>query len=363
MFDFIKFGPEDFAANPSFRRWKIYQIQEDTAFWEEWLRQHPDKIVAIELAERLLDDVFSSFDHLSEQELTLQMRRLSERMDELEDKPGRSVWNTGIVYRLLPIAAVLLLVMGLGGLYFLSRSEPAGSVRSIAEAKMLKRSNLSEHNQLVLLPDGSTVLLYPGSHLNYPEQFLKEERRISFSGEGFFEIAKDRAKPFYVVTDKMVAKVLGTSFSLRSSEDGMNASITVKSGRVAVYTLKEHEESPGKEAEVLLLPNEKVIFSDDSLQNPLMKSVASEREISSKVVQREPFLFRATPIGDVFAVLQREYGIRILFDERVMERCYLTAELADEPYFHKLDLICKTIGASYTRSKDDQITILSNGCQ
>lgn len=73
----------------------------------------------------------------------------------------------------------------------------------------------------LLLPDGSKVWLNSESSITYPVVFADKERKVKISGEAYFEVAKDKTKPFRVETGDMQVEVLGTHFNVRAyAEDG-----------------------------------------------------------------------------------------------------------------------------------------------
>ena len=88
----------------------------------------------------------------------------------------------------------------------------------------------------ILLPDGSVVWLNSSSRLTVPTTFNSEEREITINdGEAFFEVRKDPKNPFIVHTPKLEIKVLGTSFNVKAFKYLHNVSVSVKTGKVAVF--------------------------------------------------------------------------------------------------------------------------------
>ena len=68
----------------------------------------------------------------------------------------------------------------------------------------------------VTLSDGTVVYLNSGSELRYPVAFGVERRDVFLSGEGYFEVAKDAKRPFFVNADKLKIRVYGTSFNVNT---------------------------------------------------------------------------------------------------------------------------------------------------
>lgn len=84
------------------------------------------------------------------------------------------------------------------------------------------------------LSDGSRVWLNAGSSITYPVAFLTDERRISITGEAYFEVVHDPDKPFYVSKGRMEVEVLGTGFNVDAYDDENSIKITLLDGAVKV---------------------------------------------------------------------------------------------------------------------------------
>ncbi len=102
----------------------------------------------------------------------------------------------------------------------------------------------------VHLPDGSFVFLNAASSLKYPVSFAKAKtRRVSLTGEGYFEIAKDKVHPFIVATDKQEVQVLGTHFNVNAYPDELAVATTLIEGSVKITSGKIQQIiKPGQQA-------------------------------------------------------------------------------------------------------------------
>ncbi|CAL1518988.1 FecR domain-containing protein [Chitinophaga sp. MM2321] len=87
---------------------------------------------------------------------------------------------------------------------------------------------------VVTLPDGTLVWLNAASSLRYPTSFAGGERRVELTGEGYFEVTKDPARPFYVQVQGMEVAVLGTHFNVMAYADEGIIKTTLLSGAVKV---------------------------------------------------------------------------------------------------------------------------------
>jgi ferric-dicitrate binding protein FerR (iron transport regulator) len=86
----------------------------------------------------------------------------------------------------------------------------------------------------LLLGDGTKIWLNSATSLKYPVAFNGKERRVELTGEGFFEVAKDKTKPFSVVTSSQEIRVLGTHFNVSSYKDEETVQTTLIEGSVSV---------------------------------------------------------------------------------------------------------------------------------
>ena len=102
------------------------------------------------------------------------------------------------------------------------------------------------------LADGSVVWLNAESELRYPVRFVGKERKVFVKGEVYFEVAKDRKRPFRVqVLDEMTVEVLGTHFNVSAYEEDATIETTLAEGRVKVTDGMKSME---------LVPNEQAVF-------------------------------------------------------------------------------------------------------
>jgi transmembrane sensor len=127
----------------------------------------------------------------------------------------------------------------------------------------------------LMLPDGSKVWLNAVSSIRYPTAFTGKERIVEITGEAYFEVTKDKTKPFRVICNttghaedgsdegsvsKQIIEVLGTHFNVNAYNDEPNLSTTLVEGSVKV-TLNNHSAviKPGEQTQLNNSGNLKVI--------------------------------------------------------------------------------------------------------
>lgn len=115
----------------------------------------------------------------------------------------------------------------------------------------------------IVLSDGTHVFLNSGSSLRYPTKFIdKLNRDVYLDGEAYFEVKKDAAHPFTVITKKMNTRVLGTKFNVSSYQNENNTSSVLVSGAIDVYGSSEIY-NPKKA--VSIKPGQRALFENNNI--------------------------------------------------------------------------------------------------
>jgi hypothetical protein len=151
----------------------------------------------------------------------------------------------------------------------------------------------------IVLSDGTRVWLNDSTSLYYPTFFNGPYREVMLSGEAFFEVAKDPARPFRVRAGSLTVNVLGTSFSLRAYGDENNSTAILLNGRISVKDGRREE---------FLHPNESVCISR---QNQWL--VRKDIEPDSVLAWKEGvFYFSHADIVTVMRELARWYNVEVV---------------------------------------------------
>ncbi|MFT3935175.1 MAG: FecR domain-containing protein [Chitinophagaceae bacterium] len=365
---------EDLVFNRSFRDWVLSPASAEAAFWNKWVESNPDKAALVQQSKIIISALQYKFSGLPENELDSEISKTLLRLYEdgdyettLDKKASGS--RRSIIYKssFKWLAAALFILSAT--LYFLFNGNVFHKQKSISydtfladnKSGIVENVNNSVSAQIIELPDGSKVYLEKGSKLNYAVSFTGLKREVFLTGEAFFEIKKNPAKPFYVYTNSIVTKVLGTSFRVKAFP-GDKAVITVRTGKVSVFKSNNFNETAKNkiaEGAVVLTPNQEAEYTLD--KNELNKKLVDKPEIIAPPTANA-FVFDATPIKEVFKTMQDTYNIPIVFDEDIMAGCSLSARMGNESFYDKLTLICKAINASY-EMMDGQIVVVSKGCK
>ena len=105
------------------------------------------------------------------------------------------------------------------------------------------------------------------SKLTYDENFRGDYREVSLEGEAFFDVVKDKTRPFIIHTKTLDIRVLGTAFNVSAYESEKNTETALFRGSVEV-TLHNNPEK-----KIVLKPNEKLMVNNKSLQFNTQKKI------------------------------------------------------------------------------------------
>lgn len=345
-----------FLADDSFVEWAHSGKPVEGTRWEALVNADPAVRAELEQAKMLVLEWKYVPSQLSDEKLSDGIQRI---MTSVNGRDHRvSTPNAfGIWYK---IAAVLLLAVGIG---WLANRQINGAKeytyeKLTAEAgpELVEISNDRPADYKVKLPDGSEITLSKGSRISYSRHLTTDStRNVYLKGDGFFRVVKDSKHPFLVYTGGLVTRVVGTSFKISSS--GTNVSVAVKTGKVAVYRMEESENA--HKQNLLLTPNQKAeylaernLISKKLVENPVV--LQGQEEILN-------FDFVEVPASEIFDSLEKAYGIHIRHDAEAFNNCNITIPFREEPFFTKLDIICRTIEAKYEVVGNDVI-ISGKGC-
>jgi transmembrane sensor len=175
----------------------------------------------------------------------------------------------------------------------------------------------------ISLPDGSVITLAPKSRVKIHYQGARREVEL-VSGEAFFEIAHDTARPFFVRAGDAVVRVVGTKFDVNRGAG--NVRVAVLEGLVEVSELP-HPELEYSNADV------KTLKPGERLELPAKHAASAIARVESVAAFAVPVSAPAgiwregrlsyddARLADVVADLNRYYSPGIqLTDELLGER-------------------------------------------
>jgi ferric-dicitrate binding protein FerR (iron transport regulator) len=158
----------------------------------------------------------------------------------------------------------------------------------------------------VTLPDGSMVWLNSESSLKFPVVFNKSERNVYLTGEAYFEVAKNKLKPFKVFSNNTVVQVLGTHFNIHAYSDDEAVKTTLIEGSVKIYWGAESKMIvPGQQA-YIKLNSSKIKIHEINVD----ESIAWKNDL---------FLFDSEDIKSVMKEVARWYNVEVEYKDDISQ--------------------------------------------
>jgi transmembrane sensor len=180
----------------------------------------------------------------------------------------------------------------------------------------------------VTLSDGTVVHMNSGSRLRYPVAFGAASRAVSLSGEAFFQVAKDKKRPFSIQTDRLLIREYGTSFNVNSFRPDVVQVVLVE-GKIGVKT-------PDLSREVFLKESQLAEYN----RNSHRVTVKDVNVLPYIAWSDGLFVFEEQPLSDIMSTLSRWYHLNVRFQNSGIARIRFTGSLSREASFED---IVKTI--------------------
>ncbi len=131
-----------------------------------------------------------------------------------------------------------------------------------ATVSYIIKENSAGRKSTIYLNDGTVVHLNSESRIRYPEVFSDTARVVYLEGEGFFEVAKNAAKPFSVISHDVRTTALGTSFDVKAFDGSNDIEISLLEGKVRV----SDESSSERHHHYDLSPGQSIAFNREKTQ-------------------------------------------------------------------------------------------------
>lgn len=150
----------------------------------------------------------------------------------------------------------------------------------------------------VLFQDGSKVHLNSGSRIRYPKKFALSERKVYLEGEAWFEVAKNKNRPFIVDLSCMDIQVVGTTFDVKAypEEDAIFVALETGSVQLKSASFKSYQ----------LRPGEKAVYDKRSGRCEVMRS----RNVKLySAWRRNVLVFKEASLLEIMKTLARTYNV------------------------------------------------------
>jgi len=366
--EYLQLTVEELLENREFIAWMLHGRHKQE--WESFLSENPEFRSTVNKARKILDLLRDRHDHLSDDELLKIWKNIESFDDQIKNRTHQIR-----LYKMMRYAAVLIVALSIGSAgywsFYQNRKSYVYTATSDSEQGNQSRLHLcngttidldkenskialkgdqkividnekvidlsktgqadeSKMNEIVIpygkksqliLEDGTKVWLNAGSRMAFPTKFTGKKREVFLDGEGYFEVAHNQNKPFFVNTGEIAIKVLGTRFNISAYKTDKLTETVLLEGKVA---LSERSALGFLKSETMLSPNQKASYNrtDGSI------TVRSEPDADFAIAWTEGwFKFSHQSLNDVLNKLHRYYNVQFVLDREFGTTDLITGKL------------------------------------
>jgi ferric-dicitrate binding protein FerR (iron transport regulator) len=265
------------------------------------------------------------------------------------DYTGDITGKRGIVRKLVmatAVAASVLLLITVGYKWLSSEKGNTNPVvvtvekDNVARVVVRHEINTSGKVQRIVLADSSEILLDPLSEITWNEPFTNNKRDVVLKGRARFTVAKDKTKPFTVISGHLATTALGTQFIVTAFEQDEFITVQLYEGRVVVKPADSIH--PKLKKDFYLMPGEELLYCNKQNTASVRrfindnttagKGVQEERSIADQpslpVDKGSWYMFNNQPLAQVFKQLEEMYGVEIVYTEADINKMYFIGKFS-----------------------------------
>lgn len=229
------------------------------------------------------------------------------------------------------VAAAVILVCGITLFGVLLLGD-----KTVDATRYITCNNAEKSSLVQTLTDGSVVYLAKAASLKYPETFDSNKREVDLHGEAFFDVAKNSRQPFFIETESVRIKVIGTAFNVKTSKE-TPFQLVVQRGLVCVSLKSGEQKLYVKAGQTATLFNRK-----------LFVSLNEESDIFDRY--RKNIRFKDEPLKDIVRIINMNTSqVPIKIASTDLENRKLTVAFTDLSSESSALLISAALNLTYVK--------------
>ncbi len=260
----------------------------------------------------------------------------------LEEKSLKQSNIRKLVLTISKIAVVMIIGIGLGLFIQNYKKEAPVYYTSIAP-----KGSVSQ----MLLPDNTMVYLNSGSEIKYSIDGKNGNREVFLKGEAWFQVTKNKQKPFIVHTPFYNINILGTEFNVKAYPEDNEITTTLEKGSVQI-TSTEHFKIQSNQ---VLKPGEQLIYNKVN-RSIEIKAVKTKFYTSWK---ESKLIFIDMELKDLLVLLERKYGVDIEVEDDSILELHYDGTLKNETIIEVMEILKHSLPIDY-KIEDQKLNIIKN---
>jgi ferric-dicitrate binding protein FerR (iron transport regulator) len=236
--------------------------------------------------------------------------------------------NLQILYRIAVVLIIGLIAGGLAGSYLL-KQDPL-YITSVAP-----KGSVSQ----MILADSTSVYLNADSEIWYSPESKNKKREIFLKGEAWFDVTKQKNRPFVVHTNYYDVNVTGTQFNVKAYETDNEITTTLAEGQVQITSSNKYKLMEA----VVLKPGEQLSLNKES-NEILVKNVDTRLFTSWK---DNKLMFLNMNFKELIILLERKFGVEIKVNNSEILKYHYSGTIKNESIMEILEIIKHTLPIQY----------------
>lgn len=262
------------------------------------------------------------------------------------------------------IAAIFILAAG-GIWLWTSLQVKAPPQKNIVSTKNGSKSKIE-------LPDGTQVWLNAGSRIKYDDDYGKESRELSLTGEAYFEVAHDVNRPFIVHTGKMDIKVLGTVFNVKAYPgDGITEAALIRGSIEVTFPDRPQEKLILKPTDKISIVNKETTKAQDTVKHThaynterpaIMVSSIQYEPADSAIIEtswvNNRLIFRSKTFEELARDIERWFNVTVEVQDSSILSKKFTGTFSNESITDALDAMSLSYPFQYRFNRNNNIVTI-----
>ncbi|PKP19864.1 MAG: hypothetical protein CVU05_10415 [Bacteroidetes bacterium HGW-Bacteroidetes-21] len=297
---------------------------EDSLWVKEWIEANPENQAHFKAFQDIWHHAAETLPLPADVNTDIAWQKLNKRINS-----NTPVKRPSLISFTLKVAAVIIPLIIIGYIAYLQFDNP----------KMLSIQTVN-NDTIQQLADGSEIHLNKNSTLFYPEKFKGDARNITLNGEAFLNVTPDPEHPFIITAGDIQVRVVGTSFNIHAYQENETIEVFVKTGKVMLYTTKADNQNTDT---VYLTAGYKGVYNKQS-QKFDKTETTNENEI---YWINKTLVFNKTRLESVFSVLEKNFKIKVIPQNKEINDLKLTASFDKLPIEKIMSIIAESFNIDF----------------
>lgn len=305
---------------------------------EEWLRQNDANKEQFDRVKNIWDNSATLAPQLNIDK-SQAWQSIQQRIRvEMQEKDTAELKNKSTLF--WPLALAASLVIAVFALFLF---------RSGAQQNETLTQKTDETGKVIVLPDSTRVFLNRNSSLAYPAAFTSKTRKVTLTGEAYFEVSKKQAQPFIIENNNFKITVLGTSFNVSAYDKNSTKRVDVITGKVLLT---------GNSGQLVVLTKQEAGLLNASTGQLLKVKSSDPNFLSWKTKKLE---FKNTGFNEVCERLKEYFAITLVVKDQDILKCKFTGTFENPSLEQVISILEKTLDIKAIIS-NEQVIFTGKGC-